>query len=144
MNKKFKYIFLIIIIITINACSSSTRSELTFNNQIFKFTSKTESSGGQFNILNYVSGDKKIYLVVPHKKTDLDSFAKLYTQTFKAQGFRMTSDSNEHIGVSTSNIVYLTASPGLGAVSILLINKTPDSKSTIEESAELFSGLRYL
>ena len=143
MIRKAKYIILLLTVLTVSACNSSP-SELLFQGQSYKFESKKSSSGGKFDIASYSQGTNMMHLILPKDKTNLDNFAEIYTNTFRAQGFRISSSDNEHIGTGPSNIVYLTVSPNLDALSILLVEKTPDAIPTFEEASDIFQSLKML
>ena len=144
MLRSFRYLLLSAILIPIASCSGSDPSEIIFQNKAYVFVNEKTSGGGKFEIVRYSNKMGDIHLIVPHGPTDLDDFSAVYTNTFKAQGFAMSSNGNEHIGVGTSKMVYVTVSPGLDAISILLIDKTRYSKTTFEDASDIFPVLQNL
>lgn len=144
MTSKILYIFLFITTLVTSSCGSDTPSEINFQNNIYSRVSDDESSGGKFDIVKYSNPDGDLHLIIPHNPTDLDKFSNLYTMTFKAQGFTMSSKRNVHIGVSPSKVVYLTVSPNFSGLSIFLINRTPESKILINDALDIFENLKTL
>lgn len=144
MSGKVVRISLLIMAIAISSCGRNDPSEINFQNGVYSQVSKKTSSGGRFDIVQYSNDRGDIHLIIPHEPTDLDDFAKIYTNTFKAQGFRMSGSGNEHIGVGPSNVVYLTVSPDLDGLSIFLTKKTHESRTTIEGASGIFGDLKRL
>jgi len=128
----------------ISSCSQGEPSQLLFQGNEYNLSSSKESSGGKFNILEYSNGKEKLYLVLPHEETDLGEFAKVYTHTFRAQGFTFSSEGNRHLGLSERNIVYLTVSPGLKALSILLVEKGNGHPKSLGDADLIFENLERL
>lgn len=143
MTRIASWLLTISLLLALGACSKK-RSDLIFQGQTYAFVAQKASSGGKFDIATFRSRGNEIHLVLPREATALDSFAKLYTQTFKAQRFTISSVGNEHVGVGPTHVVYLTAAPKAKGVAILLLPKTPAAKMTVEEASEIFSGLRAL
>lgn len=134
----------ILALIMISSCTKSGPSKLFFQGNDYSLTSSKESRGGKFSILEYSGGKDKIFLMSPHKETDLGVFSNIYTSTFKAQGFSFSSEGNKHLGLSNSNIVYLTVSPQLKSLSILLVEKGNSKPETHGEASGIFRDLEGL
>jgi hypothetical protein len=144
MPQHHKFIFLSIFLFTILSCSSEIPSDISFQGQEYLKISKNTSSGNKFDIVKYSSGANDLYLIVPFMETDLDGFSVLYTKTFKAQGFSISSKGNRHIGTGASHIVYLTVSPKLKALSIFMTPRIENARPLIENSYNLFQNLNEL
>jgi len=130
--------------ILLMSCSSGLPSEIVIQEGVFSHVKTQESSGKKFDISTYNSGRKNLILVTPHEKTDLDKFSLLYTETFKAQGIKFRSEGNRHLGIGASNIVYLTTSPQLKSLSILIATREGHESISIEEASDIFQALNGL
>lgn len=128
----------------ISSCSQSVKSQLLFQGNEYSLSSNKASSGGKFNILEYSNGKEKLFLITPHEETDLGEFAKIYTHTFKAQGFSFSSEGNRYLGLSKSNIVYLTVSPDLKSLSIFLVEKGNGNPMSMDSASGVFENLKAL
>jgi hypothetical protein len=144
MKTIFKYVALLFLWITIYSCSSEP-SHLYLKGEKYSFTNKKESTGGKFNIYSYSNKTDEIHLIKLHENieiAELTAFSKLYTETFKAQGFSFSSEGNEHIGRGKEKVIYLTVSPKLEALSILIIsNESPVDQ---DEKTYIFQELQAL
>lgn len=144
MQLKHKFIFLFVLCFTLLSCASETASDISFQGQEYSKVNTKTSTGDKFDIVKYSNGSNELYLIIPVIDTDLDVFSLLYTNTFKAQGFSISSDGNRHIGSGASNFVYITVSPKLNALSIFLTPKIGDKKPLINNSYSLFQNLNEL
>ncbi len=148
MIKNIKIISAILVVLAIfsliSSCTKSGPSVLYFQGNEYSLSSNKESSGGKFNILEYSNGKNKLFLIRPHEETDLREFSKIYTRTFKAQGFSFSSEGNQYLGLSASNIVYLTVSSNQKALSILLVEKGNGNPRSLGEATEIFYNLKRL
>ena len=144
MNK-IKSLILIISIILIAACGNGPPPEIGFDGNVFSHISTKASSGNKFDISTYQSTtNENLILITPYESTDLDRFSDIYTNTFKAQGFKFNSKGNKHLGVSASQIVYLSTSPNLKSLSILMVTKVAGKTPSIKESLDVFKKLNEL
>jgi hypothetical protein len=144
MIKKIKYLVFLLISILIVSCSPSSPSEIYFQGQTYDLVNKKISKGGKFYIASYSKDSSAIHLILHKDKVDLDDFAKIYIHTFKSQGFKIKNSGNEYLGIRPSKMVYLTVSSNLNALSILLIDKTANAKTTIEDAADIFLNLKTM
>lgn len=126
------------------------RPDLQIRGNTYHFEQRRPSSGQQFDIDEYVGDEGQISLVVPRpdktpvSQKEWDEFAKLYTLTFSKQQFKMSSVGNRHLGVRATHVVYLTAAPLAKALSILLVERKPQTITTQTEAEPLFAELGSL
>jgi len=142
--RKIKLHALFFSIILLYACSDSPPSDIEFDGTNFSHASTQASSGKKFDIARYESTNRELILITPYENSDLDRFSLVYTATFRAQGFKFKSEGSKHIGVGPSRIVYLTTSPQLKSLSILMLNRKGSETPSIEDSFNIFQELNGL
>ena len=138
-----KILFIAVLVTVISACGEAP-SSLIFKGGEFDLIASKKSSGGQFKIHEYSGDIGAMYLIQPLKEADLDQFSKLYTETFKAQGFKFEHSGNRHLGKTSSNYIYVTVAKQLEMLSILLVSKNSGFPSSISSSSGFFIDLQSL
>ncbi len=146
MYKKINLFVLLLLFFSISSCSNGLPSEILLQSDIYSKVETNKSSGGKFDIVRYSNGKNELALIVPYETLDtgLDDFAEVYTLTFSSKGYVISNNGNRYLGVSDSQVVYLTPSPELKVLSILLRARGDGEEPVIDESSDIFQAMNDL